>query len=93
MRWLACYDVVDDGRRERLARWLDASGDRLQQSVFMLELRPGDETRVWEGMRACIDLATDKLFLVPLCANCYGRRLRHGEEPLETKLSQVAWVI
>ena len=38
MRYLVCYDIADDRRRDRLAGALLDFGPRLQESVFLLDL-------------------------------------------------------
>ncbi len=33
-RFVVCYDIADDKRRQRVSQILDAYGDRIQGSVF-----------------------------------------------------------
>ena len=35
---IAAYDISDDGRRSRVAALLQAHGDRIQKSVFLLDV-------------------------------------------------------
>lgn len=38
MRFLVCYDIADDRRRDRMAKALLDYGARIQESVFLAEL-------------------------------------------------------
>jgi CRISPR-associated endonuclease Cas2 len=40
--WLAAYDISEDHRRTRVARILLKRGQRIQDSVFILQLEPED---------------------------------------------------
>ena len=39
-RALIAYDIPDDGRRVRIAKALEAYGDRVQYSVFLIDIGP-----------------------------------------------------
>ncbi len=39
-RWLIAYDISLDERRTRIAHLLESYGDRVQYSVFVVDLRP-----------------------------------------------------
>lgn len=41
-RYIAAYDISDDQQREKVARVLFGFGDRLQKSVFLIDLEPED---------------------------------------------------
>lgn len=45
-RWLVAYDVSDDARRTRIAKALGRFGDRVQYSVFVVDLRPAKLVRL-----------------------------------------------
>lgn len=61
-RWYAVvYDIPDDRRRERLAQWLEGWGQRVQKSVFELELRPGEFQRMVRGISERIDREADSV--------------------------------
>jgi CRISPR-associated protein Cas2 len=40
MKYVVAYDIADDGRRNRVARFLEGWGRRVQKSVFECELSP-----------------------------------------------------
>jgi CRISPR-associated protein Cas2 len=70
--WVIAYDVVDDDRRAKLARYFESQGHRVQYSVFEL-LATRDEmdavlARALEDER--FDPKQDSLRVYSLCANC-----------------------
>lgn len=64
-RWLIAYDVVQDPRRTRIAHLLEAHGDRVQYSVFVVDLRPARLVRLRSDLARMID-ATDSILVVDL---------------------------
>ena len=45
-RYLIAYDVIQDARRERIAHTLEEYGDRVQYSVFVVDVRPAKLVRL-----------------------------------------------
>ena len=45
-RYVVAYDVPDDRRRARIARRLGSYGDRVQYSVFIVDVRPARLVRL-----------------------------------------------
>ncbi len=85
--WVIAYDIADDDRRTRLAKYLEAHGHRVQESVFELLATPEEIERVLEGARAPrrFDEALDALRAYPLCASCHGgARVFGRSEPVLT---------
>ncbi|MCS6912335.1 MAG: CRISPR-associated endonuclease Cas2 [Myxococcales bacterium] len=84
--YLVCYDVVDDGRRERLSRLLESVGRRVQWSVFEVLLdRTELEALLGQAREpARFNAAEDSLRCYPLCAECLsGVRIQgQGSAPL-----------
>lgn len=39
-RYLVAYDIVDDRRRTKIAKVLESYGDRIQYSVFVVDIKP-----------------------------------------------------
>ena len=72
--WVIAYDVVHDDRRRRLAKYLEAHGHRVQDSVFELLATPDELTRVLDGAQKprLFKPAEDGLRCYPLCASCLG---------------------
>lgn len=83
MRFVICYDVTDDRRRERMAAALLDFGRRVQESVFMATLDEELFGRMMRRLEQIADVATDTVHVLPLCAACEGkvRRLGRAEMP------------
>ncbi len=45
-RYVVAYDVPDDRRRARIAKKLGSYGDRVQYSVFIVDVRPARLVRL-----------------------------------------------
>jgi CRISPR-associated protein Cas2 len=65
-RFLICYDVVNDPRREQLAHLLQTYGDRVQYSVFVVDAKPAKLVRLRARMRQVIDTDTDSILICSL---------------------------
>ncbi len=78
--WVLTYDVVEDRRRAKLARFLEAHGHRVQFSVFEVLATPEElDTIVTRALtKDRFDAAEDSLRVYPLCAACMGRVRVHG---------------
>jgi len=78
MRFVISYDIVDDRRRERVARALDDYGDRVQHSVFEAELDQRHLTLLVERLKREVNTDQDSIVIYPLCATCVEKALRLG---------------
>mgnify|MGYP003864396591 CR=1 FL=1 len=67
---MVCYDVTDDNRRGKLARWLDGFGDRVQYSVFECVLEDRDRIRMMAGVDERIERNEDRVSVYCLCRRC-----------------------
>ena len=65
-RLLVAYDVSSDARRDRVATALQAYGERIQYSVFLVDGRPADFVRLQVTLNALIDPRTDRVLLCDL---------------------------
>lgn len=65
-RTLICYDVVDDKRRGRLAKVLGKYGDRIQYSVFVVDISPARFLRLKEEVTTKIQLGEDSVLFCDL---------------------------
>ncbi|MDP9433712.1 MAG: CRISPR-associated endonuclease Cas2 [Actinomycetota bacterium] len=64
-RWLIAYDIAEDPRRARIAHLLGAHGDRVQYSVFVVDLRPARLVRLRTELTQIMDV-TDSILVVDL---------------------------
>ena len=65
MMHLAAYDVHEDQRRAQLSALLQAYGDRIQYSVFLLGITPEE--------------LVDSLWIVRQCAACWEEARTLGQ--------------
>ena len=80
---LITYDVADPSRLRKVARLLEGHGRRVQQSVFVCCLPPPRADALVDEATALIDRATDRLFVLPVCARCREAIEQIGDtEPL-----------
>jgi len=68
--YVIVYDVVEDRRRRKLAKYLESLGERVQKSVFELYLTPAELERVLKRAKRLIKLDEDSLRVYDLCAAC-----------------------
>lgn len=60
-RLLVAYDIVDDSRRTKLASLLQSFGDRIQYSVFLIDLTAAQEVRLRRQVARVIDTKFDSV--------------------------------
>ena len=79
MMHLAAYDVTEDQRRARLSALLQAYGDRIQYSVFLLSITPDELQTITTKAEGIIDEDTDSLWIVRQCAACWDDVVTVGQ--------------
>lgn len=62
-RYIVAYDISDDARRLRIATVLQSFGDRVQYSVFLVDIKPARLVRLRRTLVPLMDLSTDALFI------------------------------
>ena len=65
-RYLIAYDVVNDARRLRVAKKLESYGDRIQYSVFVVDVRPARIVRLVAALEQIINPQDDSVLLCDL---------------------------
>jgi CRISPR-associated protein Cas2 len=65
-RFIVAYDIALDPRRNRIAKILESYGDRIQYSVFLLDLKTAKMVRLHAALRAHIDTNTDSILICDL---------------------------
>ncbi|WP_424324901.1 CRISPR-associated endonuclease Cas2 [Gordonia sp. (in: high G+C Gram-positive bacteria)] len=60
-RLLIAYDIVDDPRRVRLSKVLESYGDRVQYSVFLIDLTAAQQIRLRKKVSDVIDPRVDSV--------------------------------
>jgi CRISPR-associated protein Cas2 len=66
------YDIVDDRRRQRLAKTLADYGHRVQKSVFECQLDDRQFLRLKNKIDKLMDLQEDSVRYYFLCQRCQG---------------------
>jgi CRISPR-associated protein Cas2 len=71
MFYLVTYDITDDQRRTKIAKILEDFGDRVQYSVFEMELDRSDQLNEMQmRLGKVIDPQTDSVRIYFLCQGC-----------------------
>jgi CRISPR-associated protein Cas2 len=74
MFYLVAYDIPDDQRRTKVAKILEDFGDRVQYSVFEMELdRPGQLDEMQGRLEATVDPQEDSVRIYFLCQGCRAK--------------------
>lgn len=70
MLYLVCFDITDDKARNRVGKYLGAFGNRVQKSVFEVELDDRNAlVYVQDKLASWLDSGDDLRFY-PLCQSC-----------------------
>ena len=76
MRYLVCYDIGDDKRRNRLADVLLDFGPRLQESVFLVDLDEELLDRMKERVGRTVDPMVDVVHVFRVLRHVRGESRR-----------------
>jgi CRISPR-associated protein Cas2 len=71
--YLVAYDVVEDRRRNKVAKAMVASGERVQRSVFEVYLTDQELQKLKRRLGKLIDPQQDSIRIYSLCAACRGK--------------------
>jgi len=86
--YVISYDVADDKRRLKVARTLEAHGERVQYSVFECLLKRKDFEALCAQLKDIIEEAEDSLRIYRLCPPCVERIETWGQASV-TRLPDV----
>lgn len=78
LRYVICYDILDDRRRIKVARCLDGYGDRVQFSVFEALIDNTLMERLAGELGELIDEAEDSVRIYPMCSSCAAKVRKLG---------------
>ncbi len=68
--YLITYDVPDDKRRSKVARSLEALGERVQYSVFEAWLTGPELEQLQKRLKRILNEQEDSVRIYVLCASC-----------------------
>lgn len=71
---IVAYDVVDDTRRNRIAKALKNYGQRIQYSVFECDLTSQQIKSLKAVVKKLINEAEDRVHFFVICQACYEKR-------------------
>jgi len=73
LKYVVVYDVVEDRTRDKVADCLEDFGDRVQKSVFEVDVDADRYGRMVELLLKLIDPETDSVRIYPICSTCLGK--------------------
>ncbi len=82
MRFVICYDITENARRERVASTLLDYGRRIQESVFVATLDEELHAKMLDRLKRLVDEAVDTIHVFALCSACDKRIERMGRAEL-----------
>ncbi len=92
MRYVIAYDIVNDRRRNRVAKFLEGEGRRIQKSVFECELSSPEELRrVTTRLKKLLKTAEDCCHIYQVCGECLPKRITLGNA-IESEIHQTVVV-
>lgn len=80
MLYVVAYDIADDDRRQRVARYLEGWGRRVEKSVFECEVSREQMREIVEHVRGMLVLPDDRCHIYRLCAECARQHVAIGED-------------
>ena len=89
MKYLICYDIVDDRKRTKLAEFLLDYGERVQYSVFEFDTSKKILDILVEGVVKYISEDEDNVRVYRLYAECAGLIREFGIQRIKEKQSVV----
>ena len=57
------YDISDEKRLQKVAKYLEGEGIRVQRSVFELYMSVRSANKIFNGIKSLIDKNEDKIFM------------------------------
>ncbi len=88
MIYILSYDVESDKRRNKIFQLLKSSGYHSQKSVFLLDCANREVAEgIFRKVEELIDKDKDRLFMSPLCRQCFSNKMTSGQKmEIEDKL-------
>jgi CRISPR-associated protein Cas2 len=80
--FVLAYDIADDKRRARIAKEMEAVGERVQGSVFEAWLSDGELEKLLKRVKKVLRQEEDSLRIYQLCEACRGKARTEGQSTL-----------
>lgn len=92
-RYVICYDVTNDKRRDKLATLLLDYGVRVQYSVFEIVVDKTLFDSLIKKIKRIIHSQKDMILVYPLCANCDYKIMRLGAQTKEPHGNEIVYIV
>ena len=92
MFYLICYDIVNDSRRNKVSRLLEAYGLRVQKSVFECVLDDKQYENLSKRLLKLLNKHSDQIRFYPLSAHCRCKVVVLGIQP-EFAVDDTAFIV
>lgn len=76
--FVLAYDIADDRRRAKIAKAMEALGERVQGSVFEAYLTPAELEKLLKKTGKVLNEKEDSLRVYTLCSACRGKIATRG---------------
>lgn len=80
MTFLISYDVTSDKKRNKLSKYLEELGVRLQFSVFECNININKLKSIKSKIEEIINMNKDSVLIYQLCGSCSGKKIQIGKE-------------
>ena len=80
MLYVIAYDIVDDRRRNLVAKHLEGWGRRVEKSVFECDLSNEEHEQVLSGLKDILEIEEDRCHSYRVCAECVRRKIVLGSD-------------
>lgn len=82
--FLLTYDIAANKRRAKIAKAMEAVGERVQFSVFEAYLTRAELEKLMKKVQKLLDAEQDSVRVYGLCGACKGKVKHYGRaEPIE----------
>ncbi len=92
MFYLVCYDIVNNRRRNKVSKMLEAYGLRVQKSVFECVLDEKQHENLQKRLVKLLNKREDQIRFYPLSARCRGQIVVLGVQP-EFVVDDAAFIV
>lgn len=80
MRYLVCYDITEERRRSKVAKFLSFYGRRIQKSVFTCDIDVRQRNEMLAGIIALVEEKTDRCHIFPLSNTAFLNGVTIGSD-------------
>ncbi len=88
---LIAYDVRNNNDRAKISARLQAFGNRIQRSVFLVNIDDKELDELLESVKPFLDHDVDSLVVVRQCCNCWEKMVWHGQVKVDD--DELCWIV